>query len=109
MRNKAENRSESVGSKICDSASCHGFLGVKQKLLELRFVIFLLSVRDKASGHLLKGLLAFFAFVGPVWNFFFIKTLKPDKRKNGIIPDLFPDEPNQNGPTSTKSQCSKII
>ena len=37
-----------------------------------------LRVRDKIAAGLLKVLLAIFDAVGPVWNFFFLKTQDPD-------------------------------
>ena len=33
-----------------------------------------LRVRDKVAAYVLKGLLALFNAIGPVWNFFFLKT-----------------------------------
>ena len=60
------------------------FQKIKDYLSELPMVIALLKVRDKVSEKLLCLILAFFAFVAPFWNFFFIKTPKPKKTKIGI-------------------------
>ena len=33
-----------------------------------------LRVRDRVAAYVLKGLLALFNAIGPVWNFFFLET-----------------------------------
>ena len=43
-----------------------------------------LRVRDKVAACVLKGFLAVLNAIGPVWNFFFLKTQDPDLKRTGV-------------------------
>ena len=58
MREKTKSFFEKVSDKIKSSPSYVKFL----------------RVRDKVAAYILKGLLALFSAVGPIWNFFFLET-----------------------------------
>ena len=55
---------------------------VKNKLASSPTYAKFLRVRDKNAERVLTALLAFFDIVGPIWNFFFLKTPNPDKKNN---------------------------
>ena len=44
----------------------------------------LLLVRDKVAAYVLKALLALFNAIGPIWNFFFLKTQDADLKRTGV-------------------------
>lgn len=43
-----------------------------------------LRVRDRVAAYVLKGLLALFNAIGPIWKFFFLKTQDPDLKRTGV-------------------------
>ena len=127
---KTKNRRKGASSKVSDLAPCRAILSVKQKLhdgidkiqqylLTLPFIIGLLRIRDDVSEKLRQLILAFFDFLSPCWTFLFIHKSEPKNEKikraskkierviETIVPNPFVDEPNDNGPTDSKSHGSK--
>ena len=43
-----------------------------------------IKIKKKSAKCILTALMAFFDTVGPVWNFFFLKTPNPDERNDEI-------------------------
>ena len=91
MEKKTKKRSKKGRSKILDFAPCRAYESAKQKmqaeidqlkqrLLILPWVVFLLRVRDRISGCLLTGILGCFGCIAPMWNTLFLKTSEPNNK-----------------------------
>ena len=85
MRKKLKKRSKSATSTTANIALWVAILNVKSRIkTRMKSIINYITelpVIVKISESLLSCILKFFSCVGPVWNFFFIKTPKPDEPK----------------------------
>ena len=68
MREKNKGLFQKIWDKVTSSPSYVKFL----------------RVRDKVAAYVLKGLLALFNAIGPVWKFFFLKTQDADLKSTGV-------------------------
>ena len=130
MRKKTKNRRKRASYNVSNLVPCQAVLSVKRKLhdaiekiqqylLTLPFIIGLLRIRDHIGEKLRQLILAFFDFLSPCWTFLFIHKSEPQNEKikraskkierviETIVPNPFVDEPNDNGPTDSKSHGSK--
>ena len=60
------------------------FKKIKHKIRSHPSYIAISRQGDKVADCILKVLLGFLNIVGPVWNFFFVKTPDPEDKTNGI-------------------------
>ena len=85
MRNKPKKRSKSATSTTANFALWVAILNVKgrikNRMTSIINYLTELPLMVKISENLLCCVLRFFSCVGPVWNFFFIRTPKSDESK----------------------------
>ena len=60
---------------------------IKARLAQSPAYAKFIRVRDIIAGYVLKGLLAFFNVVGPLWNFLFVKKPSPENT-NGTTNEI---------------------
>ena len=81
MRKNPKKRSKSATSTIANLPPCVAYRNVKGRIKtrvkSITNYITELPVMVKISGSMLSCILGFFSCLGPVWNFFFLKTSKP--------------------------------